>query len=65
MNKIKTKIVKQLLDSGKLKLFDVVEHSYTDSGSRSLDRLIISTNGILPAMTTRPDVMGVVVEDER
>lgn len=42
MNKIKTKIVKQLLD-----------------------RLIISTNGILPTMTTRPDVMGVVVEDER
>ena len=65
MNKIKTKIVKQLLNSGKLKPFYVVEHSYTDNGSRNLDRLIISTNGILPAMTTRPDTMGVVIEDER
>lgn len=64
MNKIKTKIVKQLLDSGLLKPFDVVEHSYTDNGSRDLSRLIISTNGILPAMTTRPDTMGVVVEYE-
>ena len=51
MNNIKTKIISQLLKSGKLKTFDIVEHSYTDNGSRSLDRLIISTNGILPAMT--------------
>ena len=65
MNKIKTKIVKQLLDSGKLKPYDVVEHSYTDSGLRSLDRLILSTNGILPSMTTRPDTMGVVVYEEK
>lgn len=65
MKKIKTKIVKELLESGKLKPYDVVEHSYTDSGSRSLDKLILSTNGILPSMTTRPDTMGVVVYEEK
>ena len=64
MKKIKTKIVKQLLDSGLVKPFDVVEHSYTDNGSRDLTRLIVSTNGIFPAMTTRPDCLGVVVENE-
>ena len=65
MNKIKTKIVEQLLESGLLEPYYVVEHSYTDNGSRDLERLVISTNGILPAMTTRPDTMGVVVIDER
>ena len=64
MKKIKTKIVKQLLASGLVKPFDVVEHSYTDNGSRDLTRLIVSTNGIFPAMTTRPDCLGVVVENE-
>lgn len=65
MKKIKTKIVEQLLESGLLEPYYVVEHSYTDNGSRDLERLVISTNGILPAMTTRPDTMGVVVIDER
>ena len=41
-----------------------MEHSYTDNGSRDLTRLIVSTNGIFPAMTTRPDCLGVVVENE-
>ena len=62
---IKRKIIKKILASGLVKPFDVVEHSYTDGGGRNISKLIISTNGILPAMTTRPDVMGVVVIDER
>ena len=65
MNKIKTKIVKQLLQSGLVKPYDIVEHSFTDNGQRKLERLVISTDGIMPTITTRIDCLGVVVKDER
>lgn len=65
MNKIKTKIVKQLLESGLLEPYYIIEHSYTDGGGRTINKLIVSTNGIFPCMTTRPDTLGVVVNEEK
>lgn len=63
-SKIKSKLATKLIDSGKVKEFDVIEHSFTDNGDRDMDRLIVSTDGIFPTITTRPDVLGVVVNDK-
>ena len=65
MKHIKTKVIKELLNSGLLKPYDIVEHSYTDGGGRNIINLIVSTNGIFPCITTRPDTLGVVIENER
>lgn len=51
----------KLIQSGLAKPFYVIEHSYTDNGNRELESLIVSTDGIMPCMTTRPDCLGVVV----
>ena len=56
---IKKKVIHKLIQSGLLKPYDVIEHSYT--AGKSLQQLIVSTNGILPCITTRPDTLGVVV----
>ena len=63
-SKLKSKLSKKLLESGKVKDFDVIEHSFADNGDRDIDRLIVSTDGIFPTITTRPDVLGVVVNDK-
>ena len=65
MKHIKTKVIKELLNSGLVKPYDIVEHSYTDNGARDLTKLVVSTNGIFPCITTRPDTLGVVIENER
>lgn len=57
---IKKQVMNRLLESGLLKPYYVVEHSYTDNGKRTLQNLIVSTNGLFPCMTTRPDCLGVV-----
>lgn len=64
-SKIKSDLCKQLLSQGLVKLYDVVEHSYTDGGGRNIERLVVSTNGIFPCITTRPDTLGVVVDEEK
>lgn len=64
MSKIKKDFVNSLLASGLLKPYYVIDHSYTDGGMRERERAIISTDNILPCITTRPDTMGVVVIDE-
>ena len=51
------------VENGKVKEFDVINHSYTDSGERVVSKTIISTNGIFPTITTRPDTLGVVVDE--
>lgn len=63
-SKIKNKLSKDLLKSGKVKEFDVINHSYTDSGERVVSKTIISTNGIFPTITTRPDILAIVVKYE-
>ena len=65
MNKIKTQVVRKILNSGLVKPYDVVEHSYTDNGKRELKNLIVSKDGIFPCITTRPDTLGVVIINEK
>ena len=64
MNKIKKKIVNDILSSGLVKPYDIIEHSYTDGGERDISRLVKSTDGVLPSMTTRPDTLGVVIDEQ-
>lgn len=63
-SKIKNKLSRNLLENGKVKEFDVINHSYTDSGERVISKTIISTNGIFPTITTRPDTLAIVVKYE-
>ena len=57
---IKKKVINNLLDSGLVQPYDVIEHSYTDNGKRDLEDLIVSQDGVFPCMTTRPDCLGAV-----
>ena len=34
-------------------------------GGRDINNLIVSTDGIFPCLTTRPDTLGVVIDEER
>lgn len=61
---LKNDLCKKILSSGLVKPYDIVEHSYTDGGGRTIEKLIVSANGIFPTLTTRPDCLGVVVIDE-
>ena len=61
---IKTKTINELLKCGLVKPYDIINHSYTDGGGRMLENLIVSTNGIFPCLTTRPDTLGVVVNEQ-
>lgn len=64
ISRIKTDLVKKLLESGLVKPYDIIEHSFTDNGVRDISRCIISQDGIFPTMTTRPDCLGVVVDEK-
>ena len=61
-SKIKADLCHQLISLGKVKEFDVIEHSFTDNGQRDLDRLVVSKDGIFPTLTTRPDCLGIAVK---
>lgn len=61
---IKIKTINELLKSKLVKPYDIINHSYTDGGGRMLENLIVSTNGIFPCLTTRPDTLGVVVNEQ-
>ena len=54
---------KNLIGSGKVKLFDVIRHNYTNS-KISNDNMVISNN-ICPTLDTRCDCLGVVVKDDK
>lgn len=65
---LKQQLCNELVASGLLKEYDVVNHSYTNglcgknpSSRQSLEDYIESTNGIMPTITTRPDVMGTMI----
>ena len=62
---IKRKLISKLLESGLAKEMDVIEHSYTDGGTRDMNKIIVSRNGIVPSFTTRPDTLGVVVDGRK
>jgi len=59
----------ELIESKTLKEGDVINHSYTNSGKNpnsrlSLEDFIETTDGTLPTLTTRGDILGVVVREE-
>jgi site-specific DNA-cytosine methylase len=66
---LKEKLCDELIESKILKVGDVINHSYTNSGKNpnsrlSLEDFIETTDGTLPTLTTRGDILGVVVREE-
>lgn len=67
---MKEQLCDRLVESGLLKVGDVINHSYTNgltgknpNSRQSLEDYIESTNGICNTLTTRPDVLGIAVDD--
>ncbi len=66
---LKEKLCDELIESKILKVGDVINHSYTNSGKNpnsrlSLEDFIENTDGTLPTLTTKGDILGVVVREE-
>ena len=58
---LKTKLCNKLIEKGIVHGGEIVNHSYTTSKQRNtLDKYIETNNGIMPTMTTRPDILGYV-----
>jgi DNA (cytosine-5)-methyltransferase 1 len=62
---IKQEVVKKIIESGLAKEDDIIQHNYTDGGARDIKQMIVSTNGLVPTITTRPDCLGIVVKKEK
>lgn len=62
--KLKNKYCNSLIEQGKVKENDVVNHSYTNNRIEDIDHRTTELNNIFPTMTTRPDCLGVVVKDD-
>ena len=61
---LKTKLCNELVKEGIVQGGEIINHSYTTSKQRNtLDKYIESNNGITPTLTTRPDCLGVVVDE--
>lgn len=67
---MKEQLCDRLVESGLLKVGDVINHSYTNgltgknpNSRQSLEDYVESTNGICNTLTTRPDVLGIAVDD--
>lgn len=58
---LKTKLCNKLVKEGVVQGGEIVNHSYTNSKQRNtLDKYIETKNGVMPTMTTRPDILGYV-----
>lgn len=67
---LKEKLADELIKNNIVENGDVVNHSYTNQSKKENSRLkledyIETKSGVMPTLTTRPDVLGVVVEDKR
>lgn len=67
---LKEKLCDRLVESGLLKVGDVINHSYpgglngkNPNSRQTLNDFIESQNGICNTLTTRPDVLGIAVDD--
>lgn len=67
---LKEQLCDRLVESGLLKVGTVINHSYTNglngknpNSRQTLEDYIESENGICNTLTTRPDVLGIAVED--
>lgn len=67
-SELKKKYCEELLNSGKVRLYDVVRHSYTNNrlnnGNKNLARIESAENNICPTLDTRCDCLGVIVKGE-
>jgi DNA (cytosine-5)-methyltransferase 1 len=66
---LKEKLCDELIESGKVKGGEIINHSYTNAGKNpnsrlSLEDFIETTDGTLPTLTTRGDTLGVVVKNK-
>lgn len=68
---LKNRLCNDLVKSGLVKEFDVVDHSYTNglngknpNSKQKLEDYIVTTDNSMPCLTTRPDNLGVVVKNE-
>ena len=59
-NNLKEQLVDTLLENGKVQEGDIINHSY--STSRLNGRRTVERQDEMPALTTRPDTMGVTVK---
>lgn len=58
---LKTKLCNELVKEGIVQGGEIINHSYTTSKQRNtLDKYIETKNGVMPTMTTRPDILGYV-----
>ena len=58
---LKQQLCDSLIDNNKVKGGEIINHSYTSSKTRpNLEDFIECENGIMPTLTTRPDVLGYV-----
>lgn len=58
---LKTKLCNELVEQGVVEGGEVINHSYTNSNQRKeLKDYIENDNGVMPTLTTRPDIMGYV-----
>ena len=58
---LKTKLCNELIKEGVVQGGEIINHSYTTSKQRNtLDKYIETKNGVMPTMTTRPDILGYV-----
>lgn len=56
---LKTQLCNKLVEEGVVKGGEIVNHSYTTSEQRNtLEKYIESRDGIVPTLTTRPDILG-------
>lgn len=61
---LKEQLCNKLIEQGVVHGGEIINHSYTTSEQRdSLKKYIESDNGIMPTMTTRPDILGVCVKN--
>ena len=62
---LKTKLCNDLIKENIVKGGEIINHSYTTSEHRdTLEKYIETDNGISPTLTTRADILGVVVNDD-
>lgn len=64
---LKEKLCDKLIEENKVKEYDVVNHSYSNSRNESLEnnKDIIIANNESPTLTTRADTLGVAIKDKK
>ena len=62
---LKQKLCDYLIDNGKVKEYDIIRHSYSNSRMKEWENRNIKKNNEIPTLDTRCDCLGVVVNQEQ